>query len=288
MRGSTGASGTRVARYVLPAEAAEALVAELDSLGTLGLEERDAGEGELLFLAYFGAAAADDAALAAAARVDPRARWLGCEPVPDTDWEQAWRAGLAPRRVAGLWVRPSWCAPAGEPELVIDPKQAFGSGEHATTRLALRLLLDALRPGDELLDIGCGSGILALGALRCGAGRALGFDLDPVACINAAENRRRNDLPLELYCGTLDALAPGARFDLVVANLLWSQLETCLPRLLEIPRRALVVSGHLAAQRALVRGRLVGPDWEAAAELEESQGGDLWCAIRVQRRSLQS
>ena len=285
MPGSGGAGATWVARYALPPEAAEALIAELDSLGTLGLEEREA-DGELLLLAYFRAGDADDARLAAAALAAPRARWLGCEAVPDTDWEQAWRAGLAPRCVAGLWVRPSWCDPAGAPEIVIDPKQAFGSGEHATTRLALRLLLDALRPGDSLLDVGCGSGILALGALRCGAAAAVGFDLDPVACENAAENRRRNALPLDLFCGTLDAVASGTRFDVVVANLLWSQLETCLPRLLEIPRRALVVSGHLAAQRGAVLARLTGGAWECATELEEAQGGDTWCALRLQRASL--
>jgi ribosomal protein L11 methyltransferase len=277
-----------VARYSLPPQAIESLTAELDSLGTLGLEERDSENGEQLVLAYFPMGGVDDAALAEAARVDPRARFLGCEPVPDTDWEQAWRAGLEPRRIAGLWVRPSWCATAGAPEIVIDPKQAFGSGEHASTRLALALLLEALAPGDALLDVGCGSGILALGALRCGAGAAVGFDLDPVACVNAAENRRLNALPLQLYCGTLDALAPGVRFDLVAANLIWPQLESCLPRLLELPRRALVVSGLLGAQRGLALSRLLGPGWEAGGEREEAQGGDVWCALRLHRRSRQS
>jgi ribosomal protein L11 methyltransferase len=270
----------------VPTEGAEALIAELDSLGTLGIEEREAQAGEVRMLAYFHSGAIGDAALEAAARLVPRARWLGCEPVPDTDWEQAWRAGLAPRRIAELWVRPSWCEPAGAPEIVIDPKQAFGSGEHATTRLALRLLLEALRPGDALLDVGCGSGILALGALRCGAGSAVGFDLDPVACENAAENRQRNALPLRLFCGALDALTRAARFDVVVANLLWWQLESCLPRLLEIPRRALVVSGYLEAQRGAVLARLLGPEWECTAQLEEEQGGDVWCAALLQRRSL--
>jgi ribosomal protein L11 methyltransferase len=277
-----------VCRYALPAAAAEALYAELDSLGTLGLEERDAGDGQVVVLAYFAAGGAEDAALAAATRVDPRARWLGCEPVPHTDWERAWRAGLAPRRIARLWVRPSWCAPAGSPEIVIDPKQAFGSGEHATTRLALELLLEALQPGDRLLDVGCGSGILALGALRCGAASAVGFDLDPVACANAAENRRLNALPLALFCGTLDALARSARFDVVVANLLWSQLESCLPGLLELPRRALVVSGLLAAQRPVALARLCEGRLELIAKREELQGGDAWCALRLHRRSLQS
>jgi ribosomal protein L11 methyltransferase len=191
LRGRRDAGATWVARYRLPAEAAERLVAELDSLGTLGLEERDGEAGELLVLAYFPAARADATRLERAARVDPRVRWGGCEPVPETDWEQTWRAGLAPRQVAGLWIRPSWCTSAGAPEIVIDPEQAFGSGEHATTRLALALLLEALAPGDTLLDVGSGSGILALGSLRTGAGAAVGLDLDPVACASAARPLRQ-------------------------------------------------------------------------------------------------
>jgi ribosomal protein L11 methyltransferase len=275
-----------VARYALPEEAAELLVAELDSLGTLGIEERESASGEVLVLAYFRAGDDRKEALARAARIDPRARWLGTEPVADADWESAWRSGLGPRCIAGLWVRPSWCAPAGAPEIVIDPEQAFGSGEHATTRLALRLLLESLRPGDAVLDVGCGSGILALGALRCGAASALAFDLDPVACANARGNRCRNALPLQLYCGTLDALSGDARFDVVVANLLWSQLEPCLPRLLGAARRALVVSGLLESQCKVALAHLLQPGWESGARCDEHQGGDCWCAIRV-HRSLQ-
>ena len=286
MPGAASAGGTRVARYQLATPELELLVAELDSLGTLGIEERDGPDGPIV-LAYFEGSISDDV-LAAAARACPGARWLGSEAVVPVDWEQTWRAGLEPRRIGPLWVRPSWCAPAGAPELVIDPKQAFGSGEHATTRLALRLLLGCLRPGDTLLDVGCGSGILALAGLRMGAGAATAFDLDPVACANAAENLRANALPLRLYCGTLDALCEPARFDVVVANLLWSQLERCLPRLFALPRRELVVSGHLAGQRAHALSQLRAGGWEPAAELEEEQGGDRWCAVRLQHRSLQS
>ena len=88
-------------------------------------------------LAYFSSEG--DAAAQALGLADPARRIAvsGAEPVPDTDWEQEWRSGLAPRRIAGLWIRPSFCAASGEPELVIDPQQAFGSGEHASTRLAL-------------------------------------------------------------------------------------------------------------------------------------------------------
>jgi len=285
--GRGNAAGTWVARFGGPPSALDLLVAELDSLGTLGIEERGNSD-EPLVLAYFEGGTVSAEELAAAALACPGTRWLGFESVPPKDWEQAWRAGLAPRRIGPLWIRPSWCDSPGEPELVIDPKQAFGSGEHATTRLALRLLLEDLRAGDAVLDVGCGSGILGLAALRLGAGSALAFDLDPVACANAAENRRLNALPLQLFCGELAALRPHARFDALVANMLWSQVATCLPRLLELPGRVLVVSGYLAAERGQALSRLCSGGWECAAELEEEQGGDRWCAARLQHRSLQS
>lgn len=260
-------------RLAAPLVEAERLVAELSSLGTLGVEERGA---ELV--AYFPADADVAAGLAALADPERHISVSGPEVVPDADWEAEWRRGLAPRCIAGLWVRPSFCAPAGEPELVIDPQQAFGSGEHATTRLALELLLEALRPGDSVLDVGTGSGILGLAALRRGAGFTLGFDTDPVAVVNAAENRARNALPLALYCGGLEALVDGRRFDVCVANLLVHELLPFLDALAVRARRALIVSGalerewtRLAAHPALARFR-------CAQKRCEAQSGDVWCA----------
>jgi ribosomal protein L11 methyltransferase len=252
------------------------LAAELDACGTLGWIERDAG-----FVAYFADAAAAPAVQALA---DPRLQVVvrGPLPVPDQDWEHSWREGLAPRRVAGLWIRPSWCAaaPDGAPEIVIDPQQAFGSGEHATTRLALELLLRALRPGDAVFDVGTGSGILALAALRCAAGSALGIDLDAAACANARENAQRNGLPLRLALATPAALRPGRRFDVVVANLLASELTPWLAALAAAARRELVLSGHLVAERGLWPEPLRALGWERAHELEEAQSGDVWVASR--------
>jgi ribosomal protein L11 methyltransferase len=260
-------------RIAAPPGEAERLVAELASLGTSGLEE----QGDA-WLAYFPADAAPTAELRALA--DP-ARGIavhGPEPVPERDWEELWRAGLVPRRIGKLWVRPSFAESQGKPELVIDPQQAFGSGEHATTRLALGLLLDELRAGDSVLDVGTGSGILALGALRMGAGRALGFDSDPVAIVNAAENRAKNALPLALFVGTLDPLAPAARFDVAVANLLLHELLPCLDALAARARRALVLSGYLAGERAKLDAALAGGAWRCVRESSEIQSGDRWCA----------
>jgi ribosomal protein L11 methyltransferase len=267
-------------RIAAPEAEAERLVAELWSLGTSGVEEGalDPRSGRIELQAYFGA---DGAPLAELRALEDPARGVsvrGPEPVEERDWEVAWRAGLAPRRIGGLWVRPSFCASQGSPELVIDPQQAFGSGEHATTRLSLELLQEQLRPSDSLLDLGTGSGILALGALRRGAARAVGLDSDPVAVANAAENRARNALPLALACATLDALAESARFDLVVANLLLHELLPCLDALAARSRRALILSGYLARERAALDAALDPRVWTHVRESSEMQSGDRWCA----------
>jgi ribosomal protein L11 methyltransferase len=268
-----------------PVPERDRLAAELHSWDTLGLLEREQG-----FVAYFADAAVAAAVHALAdARRDVSVR--GPFAVPDEDWEQTWRAGLAPRRVAGLWIRPSWYAPqdGGERELVIDPQQAFGSGEHATTRLALELLLRALRPGDRVLDVGTGSGILGLAALRCGAGEALGIDLDADACRNARENAARNALPLRLVRATTAALRSGTGFPVVVANMLAAELASCLDALAQLAQRDLVLSGYLHAERERWVAPLAAAGWQRAEQLEEVQSGDHWLASRwVHARALDS
>jgi len=257
-----------------PSDERDRLVAEMYALGSLGLEENDAG-----FTAYFPTRFAErperDVVLALA---DPARRISIAAPeaVPAADWEAGWREGLAPRQVGPLWIRPSWCDSQGQPELCIDPQQAFGSGEHATTRIALRGMLHALRPGDRVLDVGSGSGILALGALRMGAATALGCDLERPACLNAGENARRNGLPLDLFCGTLTALSPELGFELVLANMLWSELAPLIERVAEHCRRDLVVSGALERERARILERLGGLGFELGSEWNESQSGDDW------------
>ncbi len=271
-------SPTLRVRIDAPPDEWDRLLGELDGLGTLGVEERDSSGTAPGLLAYFEQNLPPEAVrtLADAARGvivhDP-------EVLPDTDWEREWRRGLEPRQVAGLWIRPSWCASRGEPELVIDPEQAFGTGEHATTRLALGLLLESLCAGDSVLDFGTGSGILALAALRRGARRALGFDLDPVACRCAGRNAARNGQALALWCGSLDALAPGVRFELVVANELWSRAAPWLARLAAHAERALVLSGFLESERPAVEGALDALGLEVAQRVREPQGGDDWGAL---------
>lgn len=158
---------------------------------------------------------------------------------PEADWSERWRQGLRPRRVGErLVVSPSWCAPephGDEIVIVVDPEMAFGTGEHGTTRGVLRLLEGAIREGDRALDVGTGSGILAIAAVRLGASEVLAVDTDADAIRNARSNVARNgvahavDLVHDAVTESfLARLGPGP-FDLIVANVLSSVLVPLLP-----------------------------------------------------------
>ncbi|HTY62195.1 MAG TPA: 50S ribosomal protein L11 methyltransferase [Acidobacteriota bacterium] len=166
--------------------------------------------------------------------------------VPDQDWNATWAASLEPihlgRRVR---IRQSWHAP--DPafkgiELVIDPKRAFGTGYHATTQLVVEWLDEHIRGGERILDVGTGSGILAMTAIRFGAASALGIDNDPVAIECAREYAELNGFgpELDLRVASFDGLEAG-KFDVIVANL---DIRT-LPRLCESLRR--LMSDHAFA-----------------------------------------
>lgn len=265
-------SATQRFRIEAPASELERLIAELDSLGTLGIEE---GTGALLAYFPLDAPAGPVAELADAGR---GVRISGPEPVPALDWGREWRRGLEPRRVGALWIRPSWCASRGEPELLIDPEQGFGSGEHATTRLCLELLMQLLRPGERVLDVGTGSGILALAARRLGSGPTLGLDVDEQACRNARDNAARNRIRAPVVCGSLDVLASHARYGITVANMLVGELEPLLEPISRHAERALVLSGYLEGERERLRSSVASLGWRPQREMSEAQSGDLWCA----------
>lgn len=157
------------------------------------------------------------------------------EALPAVDWSEDWKRGLGPIVISDrLVVRPPFspfdCLP-GQREIVIDPGQAFGTGTHASTRLCLEWV-DALLAEEQgparsvrMLDVGTGSGVLALAAVARGAREAVGFDLDPVAIEAAEEAARANGLAaaVRFACAPIEAI-DGAPFELVVANLLKREL----------------------------------------------------------------
>ena len=163
-------------------------------------------------------------------RLDPGAspeRDIRVEELPDQGWNRQWALSVRPIRIGRrIVIRPSWepmALQAEDIEIVLDPKQAFGTGHHATTQLLLEWLEDLIHGGEFVLDVGAGSGILAMVALRLGAASALGVECDPVAVDCARDYATENGFGnhLEFRCGTLEVIdRQGAlRPDLVLANL---------------------------------------------------------------------
>lgn len=178
------------------------------------------------------------------------------EPVGDEDWVRLSQSQFEPIRISDkLWIVPSW-AIAPDPRavsLVLDPGLAFGTGSHPTTRLCLLWLERTLRGGERVLDYGCGSGILAIAALRLGAGEALGVDVDPLALVAARANAARNQVRARF----IDTeTASDFQADLVAANILANPLILLAP----------LLAGHLnTGGRIALSGILVAQAEEVTA-----------------------
>jgi len=174
--------------------------------------------------------------------------------VADQDWVRATQSQFDPIPIAaGLWIVPTWHTPP-DPSAInirLDPGQAFGTGSHPTTRLCLQWLAQH-RPGGEVLDYGCGSGILAIAARLLGACRVVGVDLDPAAVQTAQDNAAANGVQGSF--GLPDLADAQASFDVVVANILTRPLIMLAPLLLARlrPGGHLVLSGILDRQAAEV------------------------------------
>ena len=195
------------------------------------VEERD--DGTLV------AFAADEEAVAALVEELGRAvdAPVVIEPrrVESTDWSTRWREGLGPRKLGRLTIIPSWLPEASAPDpltIVLDPETAFGSGEHGSTRAALTLLSRLLQPGDRVIDLGSGSGILAIAAIKLGAARAIGIEIDPEANEVAARNAARNGVSdrVEFLEGDAATLAPlVGPADVLLSNILRAVNTALLP-----------------------------------------------------------
>ncbi|MBP5154053.1 MAG: 50S ribosomal protein L11 methyltransferase [Lachnospiraceae bacterium] len=215
----------------------------------------------------------------------------------DKDWINNWKKYFRSFSVGGLTILPAWEAaekglgPAPG-RIIMDPGSAFGSGTHETTRLCLSAMQRYLRPGMRVLDVGTGSGILSLGALRLGASFALGTELDPAAVITAEENRKRNGFDPSQFSVVpgnviddpgVQATVGEAAYDFAVANI-FAPVIILLSR--EIgrhlrPGTVLVTSGILEKQVGQVEEAFRGnPEWEL---LGTDRDGE-WCAVIVRKR----
>ena len=168
----------------------------------------------------------------------------------DTDWVRQTQAQFHPIRISHrLWIVPTWHTPADPAaiNIILDPGLAFGTGSHPTTRLCLRWLDDHIRRGEQVLDYGCGSGILAIAALKLGAASASGVDVDSQALQASRDNATANQVVAQFY---LPDDAPQQQVDIVVANILTNPLKLLAPLLAQATRLRgrIVLSGILSAQ----------------------------------------
>lgn len=173
------------------------------------------------------------------------------ETLADNDWVRLTQSQFEPIPIsARLWIVPTWHTPADPSaiNIVLDPGLAFGTGSHPTTRLCLRWLDSNLLGGESVLDYGCGSGILAIAALKLGAAIAIGVDVDAQAVTASRDNAIANKIAnVSFY---LPDAAPKNTYDLVVANILTNPLRLLAPLLADATRPGgqIVLSGILEAQ----------------------------------------
>lgn len=179
--------------------------------------------------------------------VEPR---YAVENVENQDWVRLTQSQFDPIRVSErLWITPSWHEPPAEDavNIVLDPGLAFGTGSHPTTWMCLQWLDDIVRGGETVLDYGCGSGILAIAALKLGARSAVGVDIDPQAMTASQANAEQNAVSADFY---LPADCPDRTFDIVAANILANPLRMLAPLLAHHTRPGgrLVLAGLLDEQ----------------------------------------
>jgi len=236
--------------FVVAGDEAEALCDALAVEGACTTEVSDALEATVHEQALFGEPGAapalwertrvralfpGDADVAAAIQAALESSGIGgvcaasIDRLEDADWVKLTQQQFAPIRAGErLWIVPAWHA-APDPAaiaIVLDPGAAFGTGSHPTTRLCLAWLEREVRPGDSVLDYGCGSGILAIAALKLGAARAFAVDIDPLALEAARYNSGRNGVRLQV-CDARRRLTATAR--ITIANILANPLRMLAP-----------------------------------------------------------
>ena len=198
--------------------------------------------------------------------------------VPQEDWATEWRRGFGAQRIGErLLLHPSWePAPSkpGDVVLTIDPENAFGSGDHETTRLVLQVLDQRVTGGERVLDVGCGSGVLSIAALRLGAASARATDIEEDAVVVAKRNAELNGVSASMQVSTQPLAEIDGVYDIVLANI-ETRVLVNMPKDLQArmaPAGVLILSGILRGERDALLAVYAAMKLEAC--LEEGE----WCA----------
>lgn len=254
-----------------------------DSLNKTVAQVRAPSAGEAILIAYF-----EDRAEALAAQEELTEKVTGArfalEDVVERDWSVEWRNQIKSVTVGRLWVGPPWekpTAPADKVCLFIEPKMAFGTGDHPTTSLCLGAVdqFMAAHPGASVLDVGTGTGVLAFAAKKLGASRCVGIDNDVTSVELAKECMQENGLEgIELSTKTLHGVE--GQFDLVLANILANTLIELAPLIAPKVKHRLVLAGVLVPQADEVKAAFTARGLTAVHD--ETIGE--WIRIELERK----
>ena len=247
----------------------ELVLAELDDFQPTAIEEP---EETSRLRVFFTSSASRDSAAHALGRSFGTHVWVESINVEDDDWAARSQAQVQAITIGRITIAPPWDVPGSDPVVVIQPSMGFGTGHHATTRLMLRALQELPLRGKTTLDIGCGSGVLAIAAVRLGARTALGIDIDPDALDNARENAGLNHTGdrVRFELGDFREMTQSA--DVVMANLTGALLANAADALSRIvaPGGSLIVSGFMESEKdAVVPALERSLDLQALSQEEE-------------------
>lgn len=281
----TGAMAWLSVTVDVPEVESEWIQTLLTEAGASGLEVRDAAtpalpgvrapaKGDAVVIGYYDDQVDADDAVAAVKAHLPNAPVV-VEAVVEQDWSVSWRERIKSVTVGRLWVGPPWekaTAPADKVCLFIEPKMAFGTGDHPTTSLCLAAVdaYLAANPGCSVFDVGMGTGVLAFAAKKLGSGLTVGVDNDPVSVELARECAEENGLSgLELSGKTLKEIS--GTFDLVLANILANTLIELAPLIVPKVKQRLVMAGVLVHQADEVKKAYVSRGLQSAGEVVEGE-----------------
>jgi ribosomal protein L11 methyltransferase len=265
---------------------AELVLAELDDFQPTAIQEPD--ETSRL-RAFFTSTESRDAAARALATAFGTHVFVEILNVEDEDWAARSQAQLQAIAVGRIVIAPPWDMGSqsllgSDPiVIVIQPSMGFGTGHHATTRLMLRALQLQQLENSTVLDVGCGSGVLAIAAIKLGAQSAAGIDIDPDALANATENAALNEIGDRVRFEESDFRTMSARADVVMANLTGALLERSATTLgaLVTPGGRLIVSGFMQSEADAVTSAL-----HTVADLDSIAQEEEWmCAIYRSRQT---
>lgn len=214
---------------------------------------------------------------------------IGTAELDEEDWSTAWRKFYKPTRIGkNLVIVPSWekyTASEGDIVIDMDPGMAFGTGTHETTRLCATLLEENVRRGDYMLDVGSGSGILAICASKLGAGYCAACDIDPVAVRTEKENAAKNGCDIDCFTSDLLSavkLKDGREYDIVTANIVADIIIRMSGDIAKYIRRGglLIVSGIISEREDEVRSALSAGGFDFQKTLYEKD----WCAVLCEKK----